>query len=323
MKINHLVIFVFFLPVIFLINGCIIYPELVETGMKSPKTEKCGDCHIDIYKEWNNSPHAGSYTSNSFKEETFDYSFTFCIGCHSPKTIFTNGNIEPRDIHVEEGVNCNGCHLNDCTLAGPTPARAPHPFAEKDMFYKTSELCGKCHIGTYTTWQEIKGMDEKKTCQDCHMPKIFRKLIQDEPWQKIYPKREGKRHLFSYQDLIPVDEDHLLLSFANIVQSESTIEGALEITNAGIPHSIPTGDYGYREVLVKIELLNKTGQVVDARETSLFVELKTALNYGEKRIIQFDFILKENVSSIRAQMLRTSLERDTSFILAEKIYGHL
>lgn len=323
MKIRRFPLFAFFFSMFFLINGCIVYPELVETGMNSPKTEKCGDCHIDIYNEWKDSAHASSYTSKSFKEETFDYSFTFCLGCHAPETVFSGTKIEPRSVHLEEGVNCNGCHLNDCTLAGPTPARAPHPITEKDMFYKTSELCGKCHVGTYNVWQKIDDMEDKKTCQDCHMPKIVRKLIQDEPWQKIYPKREGKQHFFSYQELIPVQEDILLLSFTNIVLSENTIEGVLEITNAGIPHSIPTGDYGYREVLIKIELLNKTGNVIETREESLFVELKTALNYGEKRIIPFDFTLKDNYSTIRARMIRTSLNRDSSFILAEKIYDHL
>ncbi len=315
-------IVIFFFPMAFIISGCIIYPELVETGMKSPEAGKCGDCHIDIYHEWKDSPHAGSYTSNAFREQTFDYSFTFCLGCHVPETIFTDASIVPRNIHVEEGVNCNACHLNDCTLAGPTPARAPHPVTGMNMFYKSSELCGKCHAGTYNVWKEIKDAEDKKTCQDCHMPEIVRKLIQDEPWQKIYPKREGKQHLFSFQELIPVDEHMLSLCFTKIVQTEDAIEGALEITNTGIPHSVPTGDYGYREVLVTIELLNKTGHVAGYRETSLFVELKTALHYKEKRMIPFHFTLKDNVCTLRARMIRTSLNRDISIVLAEKIYSH-
>ncbi len=107
-----------------------------------------------------------------------------------------------------------------------------------------------------------------------------------------------------------------------MVQTEDAIEGVLEITNTGIPHSVPTGDYGYREVLVAIELLNTTGHVDDYREASLFVELKTALHYKEKRMIPFHFTLKENVCTIRAKMIRTSLNRDISIVLAEKIYSH-
>ncbi|MFN3532223.1 MAG: multiheme c-type cytochrome [Candidatus Brocadia sp.] len=301
--------------------SCVVYPELVEKGPKSPKSERCGDCHRDIYAEWKDSPHASSFINSAFREETNKYQFTFCIGCHAPETIFTNEKIEPRGVNREEGVNCNSCHLNDCKLSGPTPAHGPHPITEKAPFFRTSELCGKCHVSTFKAWQESDTAEGRKTCQDCHMPAIKRKLIQDDPWQKIYPKREGKQHFFSPKALLHGNENPLKLSFIQVVCSDGKVEGVLELENTGIPHSVPTGDYGYREVVVTIALLDKAGRIVDLKNESLFVELKTALPYKGKKRIPFCFCWSENLSVIKATMIRNSFHKDRNILLAETIYN--
>lgn len=300
--------------------GCTLYPELVEKGSKSPKSERCGDCHRDIYNEWKGSPHAYSFINPAFREETNEYQFTFCVGCHAPETIFTDKDIEPRNINREEGVNCNSCHLNDCKLSGPTPARGPHPIKENNPFYKSSELCGKCHVSTLKAWQESDIAEGKKTCQDCHMPVTKRKLIQDDPWQKIYPKREGKQHVFSFHALHNGDEKLLKLSFLKVTQREDIIEGVLELENAAIPHSIPTGNYGYREVVVTIELCDKTGNIVNFKKESLFVELKTALQFREKRNIPFSFNYGGDSAMLKAKVVRTSFNEERTVLLAETIY---
>jgi hypothetical protein len=311
---------IFSLVVSLLPVGCVVYPELVEKGQKSPKSERCGDCHRDIYEEWKDSPHAHSFNNDAFKEETNEYQFAFCLGCHSPETIFTDKKIEPRSVNQPEGVNCNSCHLNDCKLSGPTPARGPHPISEKNPFFRTSEMCGKCHVGTFKTWQASGIAEGKKTCQDCHMPPITRKLIQDDPWQKIYPKREGKQHLFSFQTLLDKDETSLKLSFVKVLHSEGKIEGVLELENTGIPHSVPTGDYGYREVVVTIKLMDEAGQIEDFLEESLFVEMNTALKYKEKRNIPFCFNLSMNSYTLKAEMVRTTFNRDSKILLAETTF---
>lgn len=311
----------FALILCFLPMSCVVYPELVEKGPKSPKSERCGDCHRDIYAEWKHSPHASSFINSAFREETNEYQFTFCVGCHAPETIFTNEKIEPRGENREEGVNCNSCHLNDCKLSGPTPAHGPHPITEKNPFFRTSELCGKCHVSTFKAWQESDTAEGGKTCQDCHMPAIKRKLIQDDPWQKIYPKRDGKQHLFSPRTLFHGNENPLKLSFIQVVCSESKVEGVLELENTDIPHSVPTGDYGYREVVVTIALLDKAGRIVNLKSESLFVELKTALPYKGKKCIPFCFCWSENLSVIKATMIRTSFHKDRNILLAETIYN--
>ncbi len=310
----------FFLAVSFLSAGCAGYPELVIKGIKAPKAERCGECHQAIYKEWKQSPHANSYTSAAFREETHEYQFAFCLGCHVPDTIFTDSKIEPRSANLADGVNCSGCHLDDCKMSGPTPAYGPHPIADKNPFFRRSELCGKCHAGIFQSWLESNRREVQKTCQDCHMHEVERTLIQDDPWQMIYPKRVGKQHLFIVETLVISTENLLTISFNEVVSSDNRIKGVLEIENTGIPHSVPAGDYGYREVEVVIQLQDKAGCILDSKEVSLFVEMKTALQYKEKRDIPFSFVQNKDAYSIKATLNRTSLDKDINVSLIESTH---
>ena len=141
-----------------------LHPELAMRGEDSMGSHKCGECHIDIYNEWAESSHSKSYISEEFRVATNNYEFKFCIRCHVPETIFTslevdsdktvisltkskNGEIAPRDYNLNDGVDCHGCHLTvDCTLAGPHSGISPHPIEKKEELFKSSELCGKCHV---------------------------------------------------------------------------------------------------------------------------------------------------------------------------------
>ena len=311
----------FFLAAALLFAGCVCYPELVEKGTKAPKSERCGECHQSIYKEWMQSPHANSYTSAAFREETNEYQFTFCLGCHAPETIFTSSQTETRSVNLAEGVNCKACHLDDCKMSGPTPAHGPHPIDEKNPFFRTSGLCGKCHVGIFQAWQESNRIEGQKTCQQCHMHEVERKLIQDDPWQKIYPKRMGRQHLFIVETMA-ITTDHLLtISINEVVSSDNQIKGVLEIVNTGIPHSVPAGDYGYREAGVVIQLQDKAGGVLDSKEMGLFVEMKTALQYKEKRDISFSFAQNKDAYSIKARLSRASLDKGINVLLIESTYA--
>ncbi|MBI5124934.1 MAG: hypothetical protein HZA70_01720 [Planctomycetes bacterium] len=296
-----------------LLMGC-SHSDLVMRGKGSPPAERCGECHIEIYKEWVASPHAKSFSSEDFKEATNDYSFRFCLGCHAPESVYTDGEPRPRTVKLEEGVNCNGCHLTeDCRLAGPLKSRAPHPVGQEHKLYLESDLCGKCHVRTFKEWQEAPQKD-KKTCQDCHMPAVKRKLIQDEPWKRLFREKEIKRHTFS-----PTRES---------LDSERPIGIDLEwpnvvIENSSIPHSLPTGDYGYREVVLRVKLKAPDGGSTLLREDSLFVETDTSLKAGEKRVFPLSVSsppkadLKGN-TSLTVELLRNTFQGDTKLVLACK-----
>ncbi|GJQ60228.1 MAG: hypothetical protein SCALA701_30290 [Candidatus Scalindua sp.] len=299
-----------------------IFPELVKRGAESPGAERCGDCHITIYNEWAGSPHAKSYVNEEFRTTSGDYEFQFCLSCHVPETVFTEPQeIKARSHNVEDGVDCQGCHLtSDCRLSGPHSGMGPHPLEKNEAFYRDSKLCGTCHIDTYEEYLIYGNVFEKQTCQDCHMPAVNRKLIQDEPWQKIHKKKEGKAHTFSRLGAMEANRDFITLSFSEIERTDTLIEGRVQIQNILIPHTIPTGSYGYREVLLLIHLKDNFGRSVRSSEESMFVELNTQLKPLEKREYPFSFAVDEfdgEMSTLEALLYRTDFKRVNKALFAK------
>lgn len=305
-----------------LLVGC-SHPELAMRGEGSPPAERCGECHIEIYREWKASPHARSFASEDFRETTNDYSFKFCLGCHVPESVYTEGEPRPRSTKLEEGVTCNDCHLTeDCKLAGPLKSRAPHPVSQGHELYRQSGLCGKCHVRTFKEWQESVQRD-KKTCQDCHMPSVKRKLIQDEPWQRLFRKKEIKRHTFSSEEEFLASERPIGITLDWQGTEGPHLQGRLVIENASVPHSLPTGDYGYREVVLNIGLKGAKGDEILLKEESFFVETDTSLKSGEERVFPLSIpqeVLKGN-TSLTVKLLRKTFEGNTKMVLAHREFS--
>jgi hypothetical protein len=313
-----------------------LHPELAMRGEDSMGSHKCGECHVDIYNEWAESSHSKSYTSEEFRVATNNYEFKFCIRCHVPETIFTslevnsdktaislskskNGEIAPRDFNLNDGVDCHGCHLTvDCTLAGPHAGISPHPIEKKEELFKSSELCGKCHVDTFEEYLTLVGNGNDETCQDCHMPAVKRKLIQDEPWQKLHVKKEGKAHTFSSLSALNINKDFIELTFTGINEENNQIKGNVEILNSKVNHSIPTGKYGYREVLLLINLTDNFGRIVKSKQESMFIEMGTQLKPGEKRVYSFEFDIdgENGVKELEAVLSRTNFNRTEKILLA-------
>ncbi|MBT6045900.1 MAG: hypothetical protein HOG49_03670 [Candidatus Scalindua sp.] len=316
-----------------------IHPELAERGEKFPGSYKCGHCHIDIYKEWEGSTHSKSYTSDKFRIATNNYEYGFCIRCHAPKTIFTlleketvdnidvpvtqakNSEIAARDYNLKDGVDCQGCHLTvDCEFSGPHEGISPHPLKKDEEFYKSSELCGTCHVDTFEEYLTYVGNGNDETCQDCHMPAVRRKLIQDEPWQKLHKKKEGKKHTFSRLSAIEKNKDFVRLKFTEINNNNDQIAGNVEIINTKVNHSIPTGKYGYREVLLLINLKDNLGKIIKSKQESMFVELNTQIKPGEKKIYSFVFDLDDKsgeLKELEAVLFRSNFNRTDKTLFAK------
>ena len=224
-----------------------------------------------------------------------------------------NSEIAARDYNLKDGVDCQGCHLTvDCEFSGPHEGISPHPLKKDEEFYKSSELCGTCHVDTFEEYLTYAGNGNDETCQDCHMPAVRRKLIQDEPWQKLHKKKDGKAHTFSVSSAMKKKKDFIDLKFTEINKNNNQITGSVEITNTKVNHSIPTGKYGYREVLLLINLKDNLGRIIKSKQESLFVELNTQLKPGEKKIYNFVFDLdgKDNwVNELEAIILRTNFNR--------------
>ncbi|MBO1223175.1 MAG: hypothetical protein JYX80_01985 [Candidatus Scalindua sediminis] len=319
-----------------LLTGCTmnLHPELVKRSEEFPGSKKCGECHIDIYNEWAGSLHAKSYVSEEFRVSTNDYEFKFCLGCHVPETIFTPDGTDasqaefveeekkPRTHNLEDGVDCQSCHLTvDCMLAGPHSGMGPHPMEKKEEFYRRSYLCGRCHVETFKEYlMNAHNNDHDKTCQDCHMPAVKRKLIQGEPWQRLHRRKEGKAHTFSSLSAIKNSDGFIVLSFTELSNKNNQIKGVLEIQNNMPNHSIPTGSYGYREVLLLINLKNSFGETIKSKHESIFVEMDTQLKPMEKRKYPFAFDIdgtNKAAKELEAILFRTDFNRTNKTLLAK------
>jgi hypothetical protein len=145
-------------------------------------------------------------------------------------------------------------------------------------------------------------------------------LIQDEPWQKLHKKKEGKAHTFSVSSAMKKKKDFIELKFTEINNNKTQITGNVEMINTKVNHSIPTGKYGYREVLLLINLKDDLGRIIKSKQESMFLELNTQLKPGEKKIYNFVFDLDEEdnwVKELEAIILRTNFNRTKKTLLAK------
>jgi len=67
-------------------------------------------------------------------------------------------------------------------------------------------------------------------------------------------------------------------------------------------------------------LQDEKEQMREFKKESLFVEMKTALQYKEKRCIPFCFNSDGDSYSIKVTIIRTSFNKDTNILLAEAKY---
>ncbi|OAG28397.1 multiheme c-type cytochrome [Thermodesulfatator autotrophicus] len=152
------------------------------------KPQKCGACHREIYKEWQESLMAKSFTHEWDQVEYFKLALPHalkepkvagvkggCIACHAPLAFLT-GDIPPKTAEAgtraNEGVSCEICHnITGSTekepfnfsytiepgrvKQGPRADAKPkgHKVAQSD-FLRSAEFCATCHdeASPYGAW---------------------------------------------------------------------------------------------------------------------------------------------------------------------------
>lgn len=285
------------------LTSCYNYAHLVKKGYDSTPARECGECHIDAFREWEDSAHAKSFVNPEFRDVTDDYGITACLGCHAPETVFTDGDPKARSYLREEGVTCVSCHLDDGKLAGPLKGLlAPHPIHEGDSRFLKSDICGKCHSQEFHDWQKL-AIPDKKTCQGCHMPAVFRKVIQDDPWQRIKRPKDSRRHTFD-ADTPEVLRNAVTLGFNSIALDKDRLTGTVLVENRKAGHSLPSGRFGYRKVELVVAALDAGGQVLAQSVTAFFVEMKDAIPAGGQKLAPFAFErLPEKPSAVQARLV--------------------
>jgi hypothetical protein len=292
-----------------LLASCTSFDHLTTVTEESfPQAAQCGKCHVEIYNEWANSDHAKAFTNPHFRRSTNNYTFEKCLSCHAPEPFVTDRPAITRTINRDEGVTCVSCHLKEGKLSGPiepTGKITPHPIGVNPDFYNDSGLCGKCHQREYSEWGNVEAAN-KQSCQHCHMPQITRKVTQatggiSNLIVAMEHEVPQKKHDFS----IVSSETKIDIISSEAKKTDSTV--AVTIKN-NLPHSLPTGDFGFRILKLKISALNTHGNltVIDQRE--LTKELDTAIPALSTLALQLQ--VPVDTASIRVQLTRHSYEKE-------------
>jgi len=287
-----------------------------------PSASQCGECHIEIYKEWTESLHSKSYSSDSFRLATNDHSFEDCLGCHTPVSIHAAGVPAARNAIREEGVTCISCHFNQGTLIGPiepTATVVPHEVGVEKEFFTTSSLCGTCHQGTYEEWRNA-AIENKKNCQDCHMPKVKRKVTQaDSLTSKILVSMEEehmlRRHTFSFEKMEAPEE-----AVSLDVRWECEEQGGFAEVNVInlLPHFIPTGDFGFRKATLSLTVKSDDGKTLLEQAVDIYKETQTALRPLERRAFRFSLPLE--ASRLEIVLKREGQDGAHRFIIDQHLF---
>lgn len=259
--------------------SCASFEHLTQVSNTFPPAKDCGKCHVDIYHEWSQSDHAQAYVNPHFRTATDDYAFERCLSCHAPEPRLTADRPVVRSTGREEGVTCVSCHLEEGVLSGPlepTGKVHPHPIGVRPEVYRDSGICGRCHEGTMEQWTAAGG--EKKTCQQCHMEPVTRKVTQATGGiSNLLVAMEKQVPVRKHEFRIPDDPEFIVLS---VTRSATGVQITVENR---CPHDLPTGDFGFRVVTLEAFAVDRRGEESVAGEWELTRELGTALGPRESR----------------------------------------
>ena len=220
----------------------------------------CGSCHVAIYKEWEQSPHAKAYLSQTFRHATNDYKFHDCIACHAPEPMLTTTRPTARTAECNLGVVCVTCHLNHGSMVGPhqpTGVVRPHPILVDASRFANGQLCGRCHESTLSQWNAFATAG-KQDCSTCHMPEVTRTMTQatdliSKPIVAMEKPGVEHRHLFSCAAAVAGEKSYALRATRTGPQLTLTLQNLL-------PHNLPTGDFGVRIVELDAYAVNASGR---------------------------------------------------------------
>jgi len=238
------------------------YDYLLEMGEKTVKSSECNQCHKLIYEEWSTKDvHAKAFASDTFKKGTKNYGTEECIGCHAAQENGDEKNLKVRPVHKEEGVNCTTCHLKNNMMYGPYKLTAKHK-SEQDESMLKSEFCAGCHTPTFQEWQAA---GSGRTCQECHMPRVERKVVQGLLLSMVVPNRMVGQHLQSYEKLIK--------EAASITGEAGKGMVKISVMNKGADHLMPTGKYGDYRVVLNTAVREADSKTIFSKE-EIFSTLK-------------------------------------------------
>ena len=237
---------------------------------------ECGECHQEIYQDWQTSRHAKATPQKNplFKamyqsavRDTDGKLKKKCVVCHTPlSSVFQS--IDITEEFNKEGVTCQFCHgvksiegfhsakdikIDLSTIYSHQPAEdnEAHETDHRDYYHK-SDFCLPCHaemknsrnLEVCSTGDEWHQYYEKtqRTCQNCHMPQV------EGSYSHRFPGTHQNRFLSNAIDI--------QLIYDNRIQKLQ-----VTLTNSGAGHALPTGT-PLRMIYLKVVAYDSAGKVI-------------------------------------------------------------
>jgi hypothetical protein len=233
---------------------------------------RCGECHENMFDEWEVSAHARSVSSSVFKAAQADAKDTTCDRCHRPLAGAVAG-----DGIASEGVTCDVCHtlrepvpttgggqfrlaIDDMVKYGPRCDLKNHYFHRMGCSpeHDQAVICGTCHwwepagVPVFTEYADWRaGPAAKQPCQDCHMPKERAVIATGSP------VRTGVPH----HGLLGFAKDLRARALALEVAGRDDAGGValtVTVTNANAGHAVPAG-LPERRLIVRVRAHDAAG----------------------------------------------------------------
>ncbi len=218
-----------------------------------PDNATCKTCHASVYEEWNESAHAKAAENTEFVFWSNNLSFSACLGCHMPVTIWTDSHpLSPRDEEKGGGVDCASCHWKDPGIVAARlnkSADKHHLLLVDESIRNDSYICGKCHKKPWEDMSKFKDIMQSMSCQYCHMEKVviekalkryglkkIRKLVAEQP----------AHHGMKIEDLAFFSGAYNA-QMVSCDLTSSTLKAKIKLSNY-LPHSIPAVEYGMNRV---------------------------------------------------------------------------
>jgi hypothetical protein len=258
-------------------------PTAVAASTLEPaRAARCGECHQQTHDEWASSSHARAATSPTYVAMKRAAGRGDCDRCHAP----LSG-------HAGEGVTCDFCHritdarpdraggaitlgLGDDRRRGALcDARTTYFHrSECSPLHRRSELCGACHLWTmpraggelpivteYEEWQRGPYAEMGVSCQGCHMPAERREAATG---AGVREEVHQHRWLGSLDDL----RTRALTVTTVLATSGATSRLAIELTNDGAGHAVPSGLSG-RQIVIRVVASDGRGTELARQERVL------------------------------------------------------
>jgi hypothetical protein len=259
------------------------YDYLLEMGEKTPQSAECNKCHTTMYEEWSKSFHAKAYVNDPFKQTSNAYSRQECLACHAAQQIATEKDLTIRPVHKEEGITCTTCHLRNNMIYGPYKLVAKHQ-SEQDEAMLKSAFCSGCHQPTFQEWLTS---GSQKQCQECHMPRVERKLVEAFPISALVPKRMAGQHLQMYEGIFQ--------GAVSLTGQKGQGSVAITLTNSGAGHNMPTGKYGDYRMVLTTKVLDAGGKEVVSKEEVFSTQQGNGVQF--KKAVTYEYPVPSGIGN--------------------------